>query len=341
MTDGPGFSWPLALRMLNAAICAYKVRAKGVEKPHDEPIARSVPADDGKVIYDVVPFYQDAVGFIEGSESYTPAFTAIGPDRIDAALCGRTHDGYAVLSFRGTLAPNVKRGDTLEWLLDWLEDADAVQEPWHPGGVPKGEVESGFADALDALWPWVEEQMSHLLAQSPEGLLITGHSKGAAMTFLAASRILDKWPELERRIAVYAFAPPVAGDAEFARTYGALDRATYRFQAEDDLVPFLPRWDDYNVWERLRFSHLYERLFWAALVKAVDKATGSGYSAVGQMFFMPEKGPVDSAPDAAEKALDLVVATLEKEHWAQVADAHSAVNSYLPKVRDAAGRADD
>lgn len=335
MSGSQDFSWPLALRMLNAAICSYQIREKGVDPSHGKPISRHATNDHGEVIYDVVPAYQDAVGFIESSESYTPAFTATGPERIDAALCGKTNDGYAVLSFRGTLAPNIGHHDLREWLEDWLYDADAKPTPWHPDGVRKGEVEAGFAKAFDALWPWIEDQLSDLLSSCPNGLLITGHSKGAAMTFLAASKIRDRWPALDRRIAVYAFAPPVAGDAEFARTYGTLAQTTYRFQAADDLVPFLPRWDAYDFWGHVHLSNFVEQDAWCVLKKWIDKITRPGYSAVGSMFFLPADGPVDGSPNAAEKALDLVVTSLEGGHLERVGDAHSAVHSYLPKVRAA------
>lgn len=332
-------SWPLAVRLMNASACAYQIRDAGVASASAKPISRTAEGDGGAVAYDVVPDFQDAVGFEGASQDYTPAFTAVGPDRIDAALCGLTHDGYALVSFRGTLPPNDNRNDLLEWIKDWMNDADALQTRWPPSGPEIGKVEAGFADSVVALWPWVETQLASLLPKAPKGLLITGHSKGAGMTFLAAHKALLTWPDLAGRIGVYAFAAPVVGDAAFRRVYSGLLPVTHRFQVADDVVPFLPRWDTEDVWSHIRLGHLIEREEWRLLTDVVCDMTGSGYCAVGDMAYVEPTGQVDTAATAASAALTTVVSALEAEDFGRVLDAHSAAESYLPKIMAASSRA--
>ena len=340
--SAPGFSWPMAVRAMNASLCAYQIRAAGVRPGEGVHIARSVPGDGGKFFYDLAPTYQDPVHFIATADDDAPAFTATGPDRTDAALIGLTQDGYAMLAFRGTLAPNFVRDDLIGWITDWLNDADAVQSPWPPDGHGPQEAEAGFSNAMHALWPWVETTLEPLLERAPNGLIVTGHSKGGAMTFLGASLARARWPAATLPLQVYAFAPPVAGNAAFAAAYDAagLGTTTHRIQVARDLVPFLPRWDKADVWARVRLSWLIERVEWDALVALVDGLTGTGYAAVGSdTLITDDAGTVLTGPAAVSTALDGVVAAIEAGQFSDIAAAHSAADSYLSKVAAAASAA--
>lgn len=324
---------------MNASVCAYQIRAAGVRPSDGVRIARSVPGGDGAFFYDLVPDYQDPVGFAATEGGAVPAFMATGPDLTDAALIGLTGDGHAMLAFRGTLAPNLTRDDLLGWIIDWLNDADAVQTPWPPDGHGPQESEAGFSRAVRALWPWIEATLDPLLDRAPKGLIVTGHSKGGAMTFLAASLARARWPTAALPIQVLAFAPPVAGNAAFAAAYGATDLgiATHRIGVARDMVPFLPRWDAADVWARVRFANLVERLGWDAVVALVDRLTGSGYAAVGSdTLIVDDAGSVLTGDAAVAAALDGVVAALEAGQLADIAAAHGAAASYLPKVAAAA-----
>lgn len=336
----PGFSWDMALRAMNASLCAYQIRAAGVRPIEGVKIARSVPGGDGRFFYDQVPCYQDPVGFVATGDDDAPAFRATGPVLTDAALIGLTGDGYVMLAFRGTLAPNVVRDDLIGWITDWLNDADAMQTPWPPGGHDPQEAEAGFSSALRDLWPWVEATLEPLLAKAPNGLIITGHSKGGALTFLAAALVRARWSAATLPVQVYAFAPPVAGNAAFAAAYDAagLGDTTYRVQVARDMVPFLPRWDKADVWAKVRMSKLVERVEWDALVTLVDGLTGTGYAAVGgDTLITDDAGTVLTGPEAVSTALDGVVAALEAGKLSEIAAAHGAAASYLPKVTAAAG----
>lgn len=337
--NASAFSWAMALRAMNASVCAYQIRAAGVLPSENVQILRSVPGGDGTFFYDLVPSYQNPVGFIPPGKENTPVFTATGADLTDAALIGLTLDGYAMLAFRGTLAPNLTRDDLLGWITDWLNDADAVQSPWPPGGQGPQEAEAGFSHAMRALWPWIEATLDPLLDRAPKGLIITGHSKGGAMTFLAAALARARWPAASLPMQVYAFAPPVTGNAAFAAAYDAagLGIATHRIQVAQDVVPFLPRWDAADVWAQIRASNLVERLGWDVLVALVDRLTGSGYEAVGSdTLITDDAGAVLTGDAALPAALDRVVAAIEARQFAEIAAAHAAATSYLPKVAAAA-----
>lgn len=336
------FSWDMAVRAMNVSLCAYQIRAVGVRpaKPiKGAKIARSVPGGDGKFFYDLVPAYQDPVGFTATADDDAPAFMATGPDLTDAALIGLTQDGYAMLAFRGTLAPNFVRDDLIGWITDWLNDADAVQSPWPPDGHGPQEAEAGFSKAMRALWPWIETTLEPLLDHAPNGLIVTGHSKGGAMTFLGAALARARWPAADLPVQVYAFAPPVAGNAAFAAAYDAagLGAATYRIQVARDMVPFLPRWDKADVWARVRLSRMIEQMEWDAVVALVDGLTGTGYAAVGSdTLIADDAGTVLTGPAAVSTALDGVVAALEAGQLSEIAAAHGAADSYLHKVAAAA-----
>jgi hypothetical protein len=113
---------------------------------------------------------------------------------LDAAL--------SILTFRGTELD----------LRDWLADLDARPVLWPEGG----QTHRGFAAALDKrVWAKVEG----VLALSQGRLLYTGHSLGAALATLAASR---RSPH-----ALYTFGSPRVGDSAFAQTLTGLDHRRY------------------------------------------------------------------------------------------------------------------
>ena len=101
----------------------------------------------------------------------------------------------SVLAFRGT-----------ELILgDWITILRARQVAWAEGG----RVHGGFADGLAAVW----SDLAPRLAAAPGRRLYTGHSLGAALATLAATR--------ERPHALYTYGSPRVGDDAFLRTLGA------------------------------------------------------------------------------------------------------------------------
>ena len=116
-----------------------------------------------------------------------------------------------VLSFRGTQS----KGDV-------LADLKARMKTESSGGC----VHRGFKEELDKLWPTIEKSLKQI-----DLLYVTGHSLGAAMATLAASRIQKKV------IALITFGSPRVGTKEFVNS---LNVAHYRVQNNCDDVTKVP-----------------------------------------------------------------------------------------------------
>jgi len=197
----------LECRSLCASVAAYGIN----------PTGKFIPPE---------PYYS-AVGFL------TPpvAFVA-GEDDIDACLVGTTDRGV-VLSFRGTIPPDIHDQQSL---LDWI--SDLTDEPIAAPGIP-GKVHAGFWQALSALWePMVKEIKQQMNANGQSlPLYITGHSKGGALSSLAALRL--KLQEGIVPAVVYTYASPHPGDVTFANQY-KLDIPNHiRYEYGNDIVPHL------------------------------------------------------------------------------------------------------
>ena len=125
------------------------------------------------------------------------------------------------LSFRGTESTNH---------VDWLRDAE-----FRPvTGVFGTRVHSGFQRALDEVW---QDVLPHV-AGSDRGLVITGHSLGAGLAVLAASRLVATNAEVDH---VYTYGSPRAGLKDFANAYQeALGMNTYRVINHIDIVTRVP-----------------------------------------------------------------------------------------------------
>lgn len=120
------------------------------------------------------------------------------------------NDQY-VLSFRGT-----------ESAGDVLADLKARMKTESSGG----DVHRGFKGELDKLWPSIEKALTKV-----DTLYITGHSLGAAMATIAASRIQDKV------LALVTFGSPRVGTRAFVNS---LKVAHYRVQNNCDDVTKVP-----------------------------------------------------------------------------------------------------
>ncbi len=157
------------------------------------------------------------------------------------------------------------------------------------------------------------------------------------MTFLVASLVKAKWPDLP--IVVYAFAPPVAGNGAFARAYEAsgLTHVTHRIQVTCDVVPYLPRWDRADIWKALEPSGMLERVGWDVLARLAHDLTGKGYTAVGDVIVITDShGSVSYGIEAVRTSLAAVTTALEAKDYEAVASAHSSVSSYLRMIKTAA-----
>ena len=118
-----------------------------------------------------------------------------------------------VLSFRGTQVTEKS---------DVLADLKAGKNIEASGG----KVHVGFKDELNKLWPAITVSLANI-----DALYVTGHSLGAAMATIAASRIQTKV------IALVTFGSPRAGNQEFVNS---LTVTHYRVQNNCDDVTKVP-----------------------------------------------------------------------------------------------------
>jgi pimeloyl-ACP methyl ester carboxylesterase len=128
--------------------------------------------------------------------------------------CLMHRDGTAYIVFRGTQADKK---------ADLIADAKFLPEPWPEGG----RVHRGFANAFQAIQKDVDDWIT---CHAGWRIIITGHSLGAAMATLLASR----HPSAE----LVTFGSPRVGNAAFARLFAA--RAPRRYVDFCDLVTRVP-----------------------------------------------------------------------------------------------------
>jgi triacylglycerol lipase len=127
------------------------------------------------------------------------------------ALLGPATKKWTALVFRGTNAPD-----------DWLINLEAQLTGWDEGGS----VHKGFKEALNSVWPELESA----LEGSAAPLFYAGHSLGAALATLAASK--------RPPAAVYTFGSPRVGNDLFVDSLG--DQPIYRVVNGRDAVCQVP-----------------------------------------------------------------------------------------------------
>ncbi len=88
--------------------------------------------------------------------------------------------------------------------INFATDKHAVKTPWLVGG----QVHLGSMQALNGMW----ERITHSLGSQLDDCVFAGHSMGAALANLAASRVQSS---MARLVTIGA---PAVGDADFAET---------------------------------------------------------------------------------------------------------------------------
>ena len=141
------------------------------------------------------------------------------------------NDEEVIIVFRGTmLARGADDAERRDAMLGGMMFNFAFAQTDGCGG----RVHRGFLAALDGIWGPLGDKLGRIIDQRARRLLITGHSKGAALATLAGWRFQQEGIPVG---AVYTFGGPRVGNAAFARTYPA---PLYRFELRDDPVPHLP-----------------------------------------------------------------------------------------------------
>lgn len=253
-----------------------------------------------------------------------PVVFADGPERINAGFVAETRDGWVVVAFRGTVTSD--DAPFFTWVDDWLNDFRAGPMAWHVAGRRYGSVETGFGTSVMDLWPMVARSLAAIDLASKQGVLVTGHSKGAAMSFPAASLIRAAYPGVG--LQVCCFAAPLTCDADFAAHYAAagLDATTVRVQNCFDIVPFLP------YWPHLALLAEIERTVSgggnAYLGEARLHGIKNDYVAPGRLRFLTHHGAILDGPEGAHLADREIRKALEHLHFRRIMAAHGIEGRY-------------
>jgi|SRR5215211_465324 len=296
----------LECRLINASIAAYYIK--------DHTIDPSAPG-------------YEKIGLKPGT---VPAVFTGGSDHIDAGYVAETADGWVFLVFRGTLPPF--QGDFWRWIDDWLHDLLVEPANWVVDGKLFGQVEAGFASAVVDLWPQVRNALKTVDLQSKKGIVVTGHSKGAAASFLAAS-LLKGQDFKNLLVEVCCFAAPLVTDSTFRYNYDVLFKLrqlTVRYQNEYDVIPFLPYWPVLDI---LAASERLSR--GTNLVIRADKretAIENDYVPLGVLRFITKKCGIEYGDKGESDAVAAVKDALLNLRFSEIVEAHGAQGRYLTCV---------
>lgn len=157
----------------------------------------------------------------------TQAYTMAGDDMI-------------ITAFRGTEPAQIR---------DWLSDVNTP--PW-PGPAETGYVHYGFGQALQSIYPEVEDTLREFRTNG-QTLWFTGHSLGGALAMLAAARLYLEDPKLPAD-GVYTYGQPRTCDRLLAAAYNkGLTQRMFRFVNNNDIVPQLPPEPAYTHVDALRY----------------------------------------------------------------------------------------
>ncbi len=131
-----------------------------------------------------------------------------------------------VLVYRGSVSNS----------MNWMNDLDVAQAPWLSGG----KVHRGFQRVEGKLWTFAKAFFDRPDNRT-KPVWLTGHSLGAAMATLAASRLKREFPDIIIE-KIYVFAQPRVGDLDFVKAYerDGLDRGFIKFSTFNDLVSVFP-----------------------------------------------------------------------------------------------------
>lgn len=175
----------------------------------------------------------------------------------------------AFVAINGTDIMVAFRGTELDRLSDVIVDARF----WQTKSQTTGKIHQGFKEALDEVWDQLYEYVASIRAD--RNLWYTGHSLGAALAILAASRLPGT--------AVYAFGSPRVGNKKFIKS---ISTPVYRIAKSRDIVTRIP--------PPLGYRHVGELYFVGglgqirknpnALTRLYDRIGGSELKILIQLF---------------------------------------------------------
>jgi hypothetical protein len=295
----------LECRLSNASVAAYSIKDDTIDPP---------------------PGGWDKIGV--KPETIT-VFTG-GNDQIDAGYVAETVDGWVFLVFRGTLPPF--KGDFWSWIDDWLNDLQIEPMTWAVDGKPFGQAEAGFASAVLDLRRKIVAILKAVDLGSKKGIIVTGHSKGAAASFLAASLLKGQYFK-NVLVQVCCFAAPLVTDKTFRDNYDALGLrpVSVRYQNEYDVVPFLPYWpflDLLAAGERLDRDRTNVVITEAERQRAIE----NDYVSLGILRFITTKCEIEYGEKAESDAWTDFKDAFFGRRFLEIVEAHDAQGRYLTCV---------
>jgi hypothetical protein len=180
---------------------------------------------------------------------------------------------HVIVAFRGT--------EPDQW-PDVLTDLKVAQVPW-----TTGQVHSGFAEAIDDIWPKLTAKLDAL--KSGRTIWFCGHSLGAALATLAA----DRYPDTR---GVCTFGSPRVGDPAFATAFtGKFVNRGLRYVNDHDVVTHVP--------PRLTFPWLYRHVDPRRFIDAAGQISSTGGPSLAH-FFEDLIGPPEALLEIVETQID-------------------------------------
>lgn len=168
---------------------------------------------------------------------------------------------YVIVAFRGTEGAQMK---------DILADIKA----WPAGADTTGTVHSGFKTELDKLYPDVIKWLGKKLTNKK--IVLTGHSLGAAMATICATRFYQKGANL----VLYTYGCPRVGNREWGEQFNNIE--AYRFVNNNDIVPRVPPFGYYSHVGQLEYITydllIKTKISWWQRFKDRMKGTGKALS---------------------------------------------------------------
>lgn len=149
-------------------------------------------------------------------------------------------DHMIIIAFRGTEPAQIR---------DWL--SDATTPPW-PGPAKTGYVHYGFGEALQSVYPAVQDTLAEFRTNG-QSVWLTGHSLGGALAMLAGARLHLEDPKLTAD-GIYTYGQPRTCDRLLAAACNkGLAKRIHRFVNNNDIVPQLPPEPAYTHVDTLRY----------------------------------------------------------------------------------------
>jgi triacylglycerol lipase len=160
---------------------------------------------------DEIELQVKALGFNE--------FAWFDTDGTQAFACRKSNANNIFIVFRGT-EPNQMK--------DILADVKA----WRKPAREKGLVHFGFAQALDKVYDNIVQWLSEQKLDGERNITCTGHSLGAALATIMASRLDAN--------ELYTFGSPRIGNRAFVKEMNNDGIKHYRFVNNNDIVTKVP-----------------------------------------------------------------------------------------------------